>query len=180
MFRRALLAGIFGVATFVVTGPTQVEAQATCGDTDATSATCSLTAGAVTVTAEVDHIVYLSLSNENASLSAPTDADFTVDGDVQLEDLALQTLTVRSNADWDVTIQGAAWTAPYAKPVGDIEWTVDGGTSWTAMTTSPVALDAGTPTAGDDIEIGYRTLWELADDEAGTYEMELSLAITAP
>jgi hypothetical protein len=134
----------------------------------------------VTVSTTVANIVFISLSNPNAALSAPDDGDFIGGGTTQIEDLALQTATIRSNSTWDLTLQGAAWTAPWAKPIGDIEWTTSGGTSWAAVTGSAAEIATGTATSGTNVDLGYRTAWDLEDDEAGSYAMSLTLALSAP
>jgi hypothetical protein len=177
MLRRFTAPALLGIAA--LTTPASIHAQATCGATGA-APSCQLAGGVVTVSTTVQRIVRLSLTNPTATITAPTDADFISSGTVQIEDLGLQDATVRANANWNLTIQGAAWTAPYAKAVGDLEWTIDGGSNWTPMTTSAAALGSGTATAGDNLTLGYRTAWDLTADVEGSYSMDLALALSAP
>jgi len=154
------------------------EAQATCGATGAAGITC--TPAGVQVTTTVQRIIVLAVASNSVALTAPTHTDFLTGSTVQLENLAGHALTVRANTSWNLTVAGAVWTAPYAKSVGDLEFTSDGGTNWTAMTVSDAAITSGLKTASQAVNLGYRTSWNIANDVPGAYTMGLTLRIASP
>jgi len=157
------------------------QAQATCGATTTSgSSTCTLSGTSVTGT--LGKIVYVSLTNPAYGLTMPTDLDFTAAGTVNKVDAAAQVATIRANANWTLTIKGAAWTGTgnNSKTVGDIAWTTNGGGSYTALTTGNVTLSSGSPTQAATATIGYRTTWALDSDSPGTYSMALTFIMTAP
>lgn len=167
-------------ALFVTVVATNAQAQTSCGNTSATTATCSPAGTQVTTT--VNKIVRLTVTPASASLTAPTDADFAASGTAAIVDAALHALTVRANVNWAITIQGSAWTGTgnNSKLVGDLEWTSNGGTNYSTMTTSAVALTSGAATAGSSpVNIGYRTTWHIDTDTPGTYTMALTFNISS-
>ena len=155
------------------------QAQATCG---ATGATPSCAPAGTTVTTTVQRIVYISMAPASAPLTAPDNTDFTGGGTTTKDNLGAQVATIRSNAAWTLTVQGAAWTGSgnNAKAVGDLTWTITGGAPFTAMTTSAVSVTAGAVTAAATVTIGYRTAWSLTTDAPGTYTMALIYTMAAP
>lgn len=155
------------------------QAQATCGATGAAGVSCSPTGTFVTGT--MQRIVFLSVTNPSFGLTMPTDVNFTVAGTTNMTNLAAQTATVRSNAAWTLTAQGAAWTGTgnNGKATGDLSWTTDAVT-FTPMTLAAATIGSGAATAGTPIVLGYRTLWTLASDTPGTYSQALTFTMTAP
>lgn len=154
-------------------------AQATCG---ATAAAPSCAPAGTQVTTTVQRIVYISITNPAFTLTAPTNTDFTGGGTTQKTDLAAQVVTVRANAAWTLTIQGAAWTGTgnNAKLVADLNWTSNGGALWNAMTVAAVTLATGAASAGANTTVGYRTDWSLTSDTPGTYTMALTFTVSSP
>lgn len=165
-----------GLTTLLATA---AQAQATCG---ASGATPSCTPTGTQVTGTLQRIVFLSVTNPSFGLTMPTDVDFLAAGSVAKADLGAQVVTVRANATWTLTLQGAAWTGTgnNGKSVGDLEWTKNGGTNWTTMTTSAATLATGAPTAGSGTTVGYRTTWTLTTDTPGTYTMGLTFTLSSP
>lgn len=157
-----------------------VQAQATCGNTGGAGTNCSPAGTQATTT--VQRIVFMSITPAVATLTAPTNADFTAGGTTTKTDLAAQTVTVRANASWSLTIQGASWTGTgnNSKSVGDLKWSTTGGAPFTDMTTGTATLATGSATSGSNTTIGYQTAWALASDSPGTYVMALTFTLTAP
>lgn len=165
-------------ATIAFAGAAQ--AQATCGATAAANASCAPAGTQVSTT--VQKIVYISITNPSVALTAPTNLDFTGGGTTTKADLAAQVATIRTNAAWTLTVQGAAWTGSgnNAKLVGDLAWTTNAGALYTALTTSAVSVTTGAATAAATVTIGYRTAWSLTSDTPGTYTMGLTYTLAAP
>ena len=159
---------------------TTAQAQATCGATGGAGASCSPTGTFVTGT--MQRIIFLSVTNPSFGLTMPTDVNFAGAGTATMTDLGAQAATVRANAAWTLTAQGAAWTGTgnTSKATGDMSWTTNGGGAYTPMTTSAATIASGTATAGATTNIGYRTLWSLATDGPGTYSQALTFTLTAP
>lgn len=175
MLRR--WSGITG-AVLCVAAASTVQAQVTCGATGNAGVNC--TPAGVQVTTTVQRIIVLSVDQASVALTPPTHTDFETSATAVIEDLTGHELTVRANTNWDLTIAGAAWTAPWVKPVGDLEYTSDGGTSWDPMTLVDAAITSGLKTAGQVVNLGYRTTWNIVNDEPGVYTMALTLRIASP
>ena len=163
-----------------VAAASTAQAQATCGNTGAAGVNCSPTGTFVTGT--MQRIIFLSVTSPSFGLTMPTDVNFAGGGTTNMTDLGAQTATVRANAAWTLTAQGAAWTGTGnpSKATGDLSWTINGGGTFTPMTTSAATIGSGTATAGVAIVLGYRTLWALATDAPGTYSQALTFTLTAP
>jgi hypothetical protein len=96
-------------------------------------------------------------------------------------DLGLHAISVRTNVNWALTIAGAAsWTAPWAKPVADLEWTSNGGTAWNTMSATATSIGTGSATVTGGVTIGYRTTWTLPNDVPGAYSMPITFTLSAP
>ncbi|HVT39053.1 MAG TPA: hypothetical protein VHE78_08405 [Gemmatimonadaceae bacterium] len=177
MFGRFSMSSLTAVVMAAATAT--VQAQATCG---ATGAAPSCSPAGVQVTTTVQRIVFLSITPASFTLTAPTNADFVASGTTTKVDLGAHVATVRANAAWTLTIQGAAWTGTgnNAKAVADLEYTKNGGTSYTTTTTSAVSLTTGAASGGTTVTVGYRTTWTLATDSPGTYTMPLTYTLSSP
>lgn len=176
--QRSIRPFLLAAAVTVVSAST-AQAQSTfCGNTAAGTATCS--PAGVEVTTTVLKIVHITVAPASAALTAPTDTDFELGGTVTLTDAGLHTLTIRANVAWEVTLVGAAWTAPYVKAVDDLEFTFDAGANWDPMdAVTPTSIGTGAATNGATITLGYRTLWSLDVDEPGAYTMPLTVTVSS-
>jgi len=163
-------------AALVLTS-TVAEAQATCGNTAAVTASCTPAGTQVTVT--VQRIVRLTVTPTSAGLTAPTDADFTAGGTVNKDDVDLQALLVRANISWEITALASAWTAPYAKPIGDAAFSITGGAPFTAFTGGSQSITTGAASAGATVNLSYRVLWSLASDLPGVYTLPVAFTISS-
>jgi hypothetical protein len=173
---RSVRIASFAVAALVM-GASSAAAQATCGATSATTATCSPAGTQVTVT--VQRIVRIVVTPTSAALSAPVDADFTAGGTTSKDDIDLQAIVIRANVNWSLTATASAWTAPYAKPIGDAAFSTTSGAPFTAFTGSAQALTTGTATAATTVNLSYRVNWALATDVPGSYTLPVSFTVSS-
>jgi hypothetical protein len=169
----------FALAASVALSPS-AQAQATCGTTGAAGVTCA--PAATTAATTVSRIIFLSVNPAAAALTAPTDVDFAGGGTTNKTDVAAHVLTVRTNANWTLTVKGAAWTGTgnNAKPISDLAWSKTGAAPFTAMTTTAVTVNTGAATASTITTLAYQTAWALVTDTPGTYVMALTFTLTAP
>jgi len=177
MLRRL---SISTAAAFVMAGfAATAQAQTSCGATNAVAASCSPAGAQVTTT--VQKIVRLTVTPASAALTAPTDVTFAASGTGTVVDAGLHVLTVRANVNWAVTLTGSAWTGTgnNGKAIGDLEWTINGGTSYTATTNAAASMATGSATASAVTTVGYRTTWNLVSDGPGTYTMGLTFTISS-
>lgn len=168
----------YSLATLALLASASVaSAQATCGATNAGTPSCAPAGTQVTVT--VEKIVRITVTPTEGNLTAPTDADFTAGGTVNLDNVDLQTITVRANVNWALTATASAWTAPYAKPITDASWSTTSAPPFTAFDGSAQSIATGGPTAGDDVLISYRVTWTLTTDEPGSYTLPVAFTLSS-
>lgn len=155
-------------------------AQAVCGNTGSPTLTCS--PAGISVSGTLQTIIVLSVTNPAFALNMPINTDFVASGDATMTQLGAQVATVRANAAWTLTVQGAAWTGSgnNAKLIADLEWTSDGGTGWTPMTVVAANIATGPMTSGTATTVGYRTTWHLVSDTPGTYSQVVTYTLSAP
>lgn len=96
-------------------------------------------------------------------------------------------VTVRSNTSWSIAIAAAAatWTgtpgsARQTKPAGDLQWSTTAGGTHTALTLAPVAVGSGAATASQAVPLFLRSAFDFQLDVAGSYQLPISLVLTAP
>ena len=79
-----------------------------------------------------------------------------------------------------MTIGSTGWSGPVGntKVVGDLAWSVDGGTSYNAMTASASFFAAGRGTR--NLDIMWATNWRLDTDLPGAYSMPVVFTLAAP
>ena len=175
------------VALLALVAASAARAQ-TCTNAGAASATCNVTA---TATATVQHVVSLDIGSTSLALTGITGiGDYAVGtGIATLTNLNLQSVVVRANRSWILSVKAnaAAWTfaaaggtTDPAKPAGDLKWSTDGST-YTALTTSNVTLQTGVATNGSAPQsLSYRTSWDITRDVPGTYQMPVMFTLAAP
>ncbi len=173
--RTLRFASMLAAATLL--GAATLSAQATCGATAAGTASCAPTGTNITVT--VDKIVRITVTPTSAALTAPTDADFTAGGTTTKDDINLQAILIRANVNWSLTATASAWTAPYAKPIGDAAFSTSGAPPFTAFTGSAQTLTTGAATASTTVNVSYRVNWSLASDVPGTYTLPVAFTVSS-
>lgn len=175
MFNRSSLYTM--AALSMVAAASSVQAQATCGSTAAVTATCSPAGTQVSVT--VQRIVRITVTPTSAALTAPTDADFTAGGTTSTDDIDLQVINLRANVAWALTTTATAWTAPYAKPIGDAGFSITGGAPFTTFTGGSQAVTTGAATSSQSVNFSYRVNWALATDIPGVYTLPVAFTISS-
>jgi hypothetical protein len=165
------------VAVSLLMGASALSAQATCGATSAGTASCFPSGTNVTVT--VQNIVRIVVTPTSASLTAPTDADFTGGGTTTKDDINLQAIQIRANVNWSVTATAGTWTAPWAKPVGDAAFSTSGAAPFTPFSGTAQTLGTGAATAGTTINVSYRVNWALVNDAPGAYTLPIAFTVSS-
>jgi hypothetical protein len=152
-------------------------AQATCANANGTTAQCTSSGTQITITAH--RTVRLEVTPTHPTLTGPTLADYPVGTTTTKTDLGAQALEVKANIAWALTMTASPWTAPYAKPIGDAEFTTDGGGGWTAFSGGSQALSSGASTAGTTITLGFRVNWGLLADPPGVYTLPVMFLVSS-
>jgi hypothetical protein len=146
-----------------------------------------------TTTLTISSTAITLTASTNALTFAPTAADLTAG---YTSDQPV-TFTVSGNANWVLSVRGAAATwsspagAPRAKPIGDLLWAMSSGGTGTAMTTSNTQFATGTPGSATDpghsITLYFRAFVTWAANPAtgagmaypGSYSTSLTFTLTA-
>lgn len=100
-------------------------------------------------------------------------------------------LTIEANRNWQVSVWSsrATWLATgtfawQSKPVGDLQWRLSTGTSWTSLTTAPVQILSGGPggasTAANVWLIDWSSRLAWTSDKPGDYSLPVTLTLTTP
>ena len=173
MRRALLLAGI----CLSLARPLRAQLCSTANGT--TNGSCT---GNVATSLTIPTIVRLTITDPT-TLTPPTEAIYTAGSVVTTGPLA----TIKTNSSWSLTILAttATWTAVGAnaranKPVGDLLWGLNSGGPFTAMTTTAATVTSGTRGAANNVQLYYRTLWNIGLDGPGTYSLTVSYTVTAP
>ena len=132
-----------------------------------------------TATITIPTLLQIDVTNLTVSFPSPTFADFTA-GTIAPSSGA-SVIDTRGNVVHDVTIQASAatFTGPYAKSASDLQWSTDGGSSWTGLSTT--ATDVATAVARG-AHAGVATVdYQLALDEAadlpGSYSLDFTYTV---
>jgi hypothetical protein len=88
---------------------------------------------------------------------------------------------VRSNRPFAVAIAaGAATFGPSSKPASEVRWSLSSGGSYTALSTSPTTVITSPAGAVMTQALYFRMTVGLATDLPGSYQLALSVTLTAP
>ncbi|MEJ2215698.1 MAG: hypothetical protein P8099_03680 [Gemmatimonadota bacterium] len=127
--------------------------------------------GNVSIT--IGSIAYINVPSPDVAFNNPTNTDFAT-GYID----ANNTVAVQygSNAPHDLQIQ---LDQLGGKAVSDLEWSVDGGSSWTPMTTAAVNMVSQPAGGQENATVNFRMLLNWATDAAGTYSGQLTYTVVA-
>lgn len=170
-FFTTLAAGL----VIAIVGASPAAAQSNCSGNN-----CTLT-HKVKVT--IPDLMQMTFDKDSTSLTAPAIGDFGADSTATKNDLSALNITVKSNRKYQVTIaaNSANWSAPagVTKPAGDLSWTTDGGSSWTAVSTSAGNLYGATQnsTFGRSLTVGWQTKWHFVNDLSGAYSLVMTFTL---
>ena len=126
-------------------------------------------------TATIPTLQAFSFSTSSVDFGTLTEGDFDTGWS---EVLGAQTITVKSNVSWQVSVKAGAATwgfTPSAgdpdpnKPCADLEWKSGGG--YAGLTTTDVQAGAGTAGSGLTINMDFRMLVSYVNDPPGAYSL---------
>ena len=165
--------------------PSALHAQASC-QSSGNNSSCSTTVGALQVILNIGTAYQLTLSSTQTDLPAPSVADYNT-GYTQATG---PSATIRSNAPWALSISAlnSTWTASSTqtepargnKPASDLMWATSPNGTYTNLSTSPVRVAGGDPTAGTTVQLYYRTLYQWQVDTPGNYALQVVFTISSP
>lgn len=126
-------------------------------------------------------LLHIDVSNLAVSFGSPTFDDF--DAGLIAATSGASVIDTRGNVVHDVTIvaDAAAFTGPYTKPASDLQWSIDGGTSWTSLSTTAtdVATAVARGTNASVATVDYQLLLDAALDVPGTYSLDFTYTVVA-
>ena len=136
---------------------------------------CTGFAENTSATATIPTLQAFSFSTSSVDFGTLTESDFDTGWD---EVLSAQTITVKSNVAWQVTVKAGAATwgfTPSAgdpdplKPCSDLEWKSSG--SYAGLTTTDAQAGSGSAGSGLTIGMDFRMLVSYVNDPPGAYSL---------
>lgn len=188
LLRRWRARFIAGCISGVALAAAPAAAQSTCTTANANNSSCNVSPQ-ISFSLTVPRVVQLTLSASTLSL---------INGDALAEDYeagfkTAGSLTATAWADTGAVVTMAAattdFTAPagVTKPASTLQASLDGGTTWTGLTTggaTVITIGAGGQGngAGGGLSqvINFRTLLGYATDPPGSYSLTIHFTVTAP
>jgi hypothetical protein len=157
-----------------------VTAQGTCSASLGTKCATIVIASRNAASLTNPKLMQLTMSPAATSL-AITEAEITAGATVAKPVV----LTVRSNRPWTVALSGAStWVvtgiAWAAKPIGDLRWAPVATGNGSALTTSPVPIATGEPTASSSTTIYLHARLGWASDSPGGYALGVTFTLSTP
>ena len=173
------------VAVVALVAAAPAQAQQSCEVNATTASTCTIP---TTLSMTMPSIMELTLSATSLSLPTPQSiGDFNANGLVSLP-VTGPNVDVRSNRAYRVQISSAAnfthqanGGGSFTKPAGELSWSVDGGTTTTAMSTTPTDILSGSATnAATQETVTYLTAYDITRDKPGSYSLAVTFTLIAP
>lgn len=138
----------------------------------------------VTASITIPTILYIGITNANGASIAfpsPTATDFTA-GSIAASNGT--TLQHAGNVGYTVSVKAAASTmtatAGGTKAASDLQWSTDGGATWTGMsTTAATVYTTGSPGINTS-NVTYQMLLNYATDTPDTYSLNFTYTIVTP
>ena len=143
---------------------------------------CTLEAQGTTATVRVN----LPVTNAITVLTTSTSlTDFGTIGSAQLVagsvDASGPALRVRSNRPFAVLVAAEAPTfGPSSKPIADVRWALSAAGPWNALTETPVTVFSSGSGADLSASMIFRMLLNYGTDVPGSYQLALTITLTAP
>lgn len=139
-----------------------------------------------TASVTVPQVLSIAVTNKSIAFPNATSTDFD---NGYVNTTTSSSIDTKGNVVHDVTVQADAATFTYtgtqtdpSKPASDLEWSNDGGSSWTALD-DVSAVDVATGLArGENVgaaSISYRIALALATDVPGDYSLGFTYTIVA-
>lgn len=147
----------------------------------------------VTITSSVPQVLSLAI-NTNAVSIPFLASDYNGGTGLATKTVTnANTLSVTSNKNWTVSLKANTAAFSFApssgdpdpsKPAGDLSYKLSTLGTYTAITTSNVAVKSGnkggTATSGNTFSTDYQLVSNLSQDPPGTYTLAIVYTLTAP
>lgn len=134
-----------------------------------------------TATITIPTLLHIDVTNLAVTFDSPSFDDFTA-GSIGANSGA-SVIDTRGNVVHDVTIEAdnAAMTGPYAKPATDLEWSVDGGSTWSGLSTTAADVATAVSRGANSgvASVVYQMLLREADDVPGSYSLDFTYTVVA-
>lgn len=150
---------VLALALVAMFGAAEVEAQ---------SATAN---GNVSIT--IGKVAYIDVPSPNVSFPTPTSAHFGA-GEVGATSSVGINYGANAPHDLQIEIDGLG-----GKTVGDLQWSLDGGGSWTSMTLLANTMQAQPAPSLNTATVDFKMLLDFATDAAGTYGGTITYTVVA-
>jgi hypothetical protein len=178
MLRRSAM---FVAAAALIALPAVAEAQLTC----AQQLSCSLQP---TATLTIPTIVRMQVPSLAVTLDGSTITD--ISGGAAVVPGAFGDVNVRANAAWNLTLlaNSASWTytgtAGGARAANTLQYNVNGGAFAAVSDVTAATLATGAASNGTNVNVQFQATipsdYSDAANRPGTYELDLTLTLTAP
>jgi spore coat protein U-like protein len=150
---------VLALALMAAFGATALEAQ---------TATAT---GNVSIT--INKVAHINVPSGNVNFATPGSADFAA-GEIAASNSVDVQYGANAPHELQIHIDGLG-----GKNVGDLQWSVDTGTSWTPMTTAAQPMvTAGSPGAATTT-VDFKMLLDFTTDVAGTYGGQITYTVVA-
>ncbi len=158
------------------------QAQVTCEVNN--QAACTVTDASFTITLTVSRAARLTMPSTTAALPIPSALAGDGAGGVAIN----FSPTVQSNTPWSLSISASSvsWSgvpvsARQDKPSTDLEWSLNGSTGWTALTTTTAGVYSAQPaTNAAAFPLYLRVRYWFLLDKPGSYTLPVQVLFTAP
>jgi hypothetical protein len=147
-----------------------------------------------TITVSLPSLLRLTLSGftsgTNTALDVPTLDDYDATTGLATKTTVGPSFVVKANRSYKVQISASAATftqtppsggGTYAKPVNDVEWTIN-GSAFTHLTTTATDLTTlqSAIANSSSVQVSYRTGYDFSKDRPGDYSLGITYTLVAP
>lgn len=132
-----------------------------------------------TATITIPTLLHIDVTNLAVDFPSPSFDDF--DATYVDASSSASVIDTRGNVLHDVTIaaDAATFTGPYAKNADDLEWSIDGGSSWSPLLTTEndVATGVSRGLNTNVATVSYRLMLDAANDIPGDYSLNFTYTV---
>ncbi|MDX2182724.1 MAG: hypothetical protein SFW08_01955 [Gemmatimonadaceae bacterium] len=183
MFKKFLP---LAAAAAVMLTATSASAQ-TCSANGAASATCNV---AASVSTTVQHVVRLTIPSTTIALGDVTNENqYTASGGTVAElTSATQGVTIRANRAWRLQLNATATTWTFTPAGGTTDparaattllASINGG-AFGAIATTATDVASGAASGSANVNVAFRTNFNIATDPPGSYSLPVQFTLIAP
>lgn len=139
----------------------------------ATNASAQSVTATGNVSITIAKVAYISVPSGDVAFNTPTNTDFQA-GEIAANNSVAISYGSNAPHDLQVQIDGLG-----GKSVGDLQWSVDGGSSWTPMATSAANMASNGSGGLNSATADFKMLLDWATDAAGTYSGTITYTVVA-